>query len=154
MQPNKPSQRNRSKRCHSRQTSALDQRHGPTLGAPRSSQSQNGSRLLVHTTYTFRHHNTLPQRVDQTGEMSLLVRDWWQVLDSNQRRLSRRFYRPLPLAARATCRGPWTTTTPVKDSRGRGPYENWRHGDRQQRSERANRSVSGGRTFEWTSPLG
>jgi hypothetical protein len=31
---------------------------------------------------------------------------WWQVLGSNQRRLSRRFYRPLPLATRATCRGP------------------------------------------------
>ena len=30
-------------------------------------------------------------------------RRWWQVLDSNQGRLSRRFYRPLPLAARATC---------------------------------------------------
>src|SRR5664280_1361490 len=28
----------------------------------------------------------------------------WQVMDSNHRRLSRRFYRPLPLAARATCR--------------------------------------------------
>ena len=28
----------------------------------------------------------------------------WQVLDLNQRRQRRRFYRPLPLAARATCR--------------------------------------------------
>ncbi len=28
----------------------------------------------------------------------------WQVLGSNQRRLSRRFYRPLPLTTRATCR--------------------------------------------------
>src|SRR5260370_13682796 len=27
---------------------------------------------------------------------------WWRVMDSNHRRLSRRFYRPLPLAARAT----------------------------------------------------
>jgi hypothetical protein len=33
-------------------------------------------------------------------------RRWWQVLGSNQRRLSRRFYRPLPLATRATCRAP------------------------------------------------
>ena len=31
---------------------------------------------------------------------------WWQVLGSNQRRLSRRFYRPLPLATRATCQAP------------------------------------------------
>jgi hypothetical protein len=31
---------------------------------------------------------------------------WWQVLGSNQRRLSRRFYRPLPLATRATCLAP------------------------------------------------
>ena len=30
----------------------------------------------------------------------------WQVLGSNQRRLSRRFYRPLPLATRATCLAP------------------------------------------------
>ena len=30
----------------------------------------------------------------------------WQVLDSNQRRLSRRIYSPLPLAARATCHAP------------------------------------------------
>jgi hypothetical protein len=30
----------------------------------------------------------------------------WQVLGSNQRRLSRRFYRPLPLATRATCQAP------------------------------------------------
>ena len=29
--------------------------------------------------------------------------DWWQVQDSNLGRRSRRFYRPLPLAARATC---------------------------------------------------
>jgi hypothetical protein len=36
------------------------------------------------------------------GQFSLV----WQVLGSNQRRLSRRFYRPLPLATRATCRTP------------------------------------------------
>lgn len=29
----------------------------------------------------------------------------WQVLGSNQRRLRRRFYRPLPLSTRATCLG-------------------------------------------------
>jgi hypothetical protein len=28
---------------------------------------------------------------------------WWQVQGSNLGRLSRRFYRPLPLATRATC---------------------------------------------------
>jgi hypothetical protein len=41
---------------------------------------------------------------------------WWQVLGSNQRRLSRRFYRPLPLAARATCHMPSRRTGFVKDS--------------------------------------
>src|ERR1700727_1420421 len=41
---------------------------------------------------------------------------WWQVLGSNQRRLSRRFYRPLPLATRATCRAPLRRTGTVKDS--------------------------------------
>ena len=39
----------------------------------------------------------------------------WQVLGSNQRRLSRRFYRPLPLATRATCLVPSPDST-VKDS--------------------------------------
>jgi hypothetical protein len=37
--------------------------------------------------------------------LSRSSRWWWQVLDSNQRRRCRRFYRPLPLAARATCQG-------------------------------------------------
>jgi hypothetical protein len=37
-------------------------------------------------------------------------RRWWQVLGSNQRRLSRRFYRPLPLATRATCLAPPRST--------------------------------------------
>jgi hypothetical protein len=45
---------------------------------------------------------------------------WWQVLGSNQRRLSRRFYRPLPLATRATCLAPSRRTGTVKDS-GRAP---------------------------------
>jgi hypothetical protein len=31
---------------------------------------------------------------------------WWQVQGSNLGRLSRRFYRPLPLATRATCQVP------------------------------------------------
>ena len=41
---------------------------------------------------------------------------WWQVLGSNQRRRSRRFYRPLPLAARATCQGCRPLDGTVKDS--------------------------------------
>jgi hypothetical protein len=41
---------------------------------------------------------------------------WWQVLGSNQRRLSRRFYRPLPLATRATCRKPPARDGTLKDS--------------------------------------
>ena len=40
----------------------------------------------------------------------------WQVLGSNQRRLSRRFYRPLPLATRATCLKPSTKDGTLKDS--------------------------------------
>ena len=40
----------------------------------------------------------------------------WQVLGSNQRRLSRRFYRPLPLATRATCREPPSWDGTLKDS--------------------------------------
>ena len=40
----------------------------------------------------------------------------WQVLGSNQRRLSRRFYRPLPLATRATCRMPPRLCGTEKDS--------------------------------------
>jgi hypothetical protein len=47
----------------------------------------------------------------------------WQVLGSNQRRLSRRFYRPLPLATRATCRVP----------------QHWRH---RKDSPRRDRTVS------------
>src|SRR3990172_6413058 len=34
----------------------------------------------------------------------LLARKWWRGLDSNQRRLSQRFYRPSPLATRAPLR--------------------------------------------------
>ena len=44
------------------------------------------------------------------------LRRWWQVLGSNQRRLSRRFYRPLPLATRATCREPSAQDGTLKDS--------------------------------------
>jgi hypothetical protein len=49
-------------------------------------------------------------------QLTSYFRWWWQVLGSNQRRLSRRFYRPLPLAARATCRMPSRRTGTVKDS--------------------------------------
>ena len=46
---------------------------------------------------------TAPNHITRgRGPFSLV----WQVLGSNQRRLSRRFYRPLPLATRATCRRP------------------------------------------------
>ena len=46
---------------------------------------------------------TAPDHVTRGRRLS---RWWWQVLGSNQRRLSRRFYRPFPLATRATCRMP------------------------------------------------
>src|SRR5690625_1015317 len=38
------------------------------------------------------------------GEIRRPIGQQWQVKDSNLRRLSRRIYSPLPLAARATCR--------------------------------------------------
>ena len=41
---------------------------------------------------------------NKTGPESIRFGTWWQMLDSNQRRRCRRFYRPLPLAARATLR--------------------------------------------------
>ncbi len=68
---------------------------------------------------------------DTTGQthkrpltMYLLVRGLlcgvWQVKDSNLRRLSRRIYSPLPLAARATCRVmiPTWTWSWINDAQG------------------------------------
>jgi hypothetical protein len=64
---------------------------------------------------TATHHDTqrdksktarAPGYAQATGRF----RWWWQVLGSNQRRLSRRFYRPLPLATRATCLAPPAST--------------------------------------------
>ena len=45
-------------------------------------------------------------RLAENSQLAGRFRRWWQVLGSNQRRLSRRFYRPFPLATRATCRSP------------------------------------------------
>ena len=46
----------------------------------------------------------MPQRRSRGTEVPLSSAfDWWQVQGSNLGRLSRRFYRPLPLATRATC---------------------------------------------------
>src|SRR5690242_12944280 len=42
---------------------------------------------------------------------------WWQVQGSNLGRLSRRFYRPLPLATRATCQESAASDGTVQDSR-------------------------------------
>src|SRR6266705_5547215 len=60
---------------------------------------------------TAAHHDTQRDKRKKAREPGYAqatgrFRRWWQVLGSNQRRLSRRFYRPLPLAARATCRAP------------------------------------------------
>ena len=38
-----------------------------------------------------------------SSQLRVRFRWWWQVQGSNLGRLSRRFYRPLPLATRATC---------------------------------------------------
>jgi hypothetical protein len=78
---------------------------------------------------TAAHHETQRDKMKkarETGKIQLTgyFRRWWQVLGSNQRRLSRRFYRPLPLAARATCHMPSRRTGTVKDSGhgGRPPH--------------------------------
>ena len=86
-----------------------DGAHRPSLG--------HVSRPL----YVRGHRNTAPRsdykvthardrektaRLAENSQLPGRFRRWWQVLGSNQRRLSRRFYRPLPLATRATCREP------------------------------------------------
>ena len=63
-------------------------------------------------------------RIAENFQLAGRFRRWWQVLGSNQRRLSRRFYRPFPLATRATCRMP----------------QCWRH---RKDSRRRDRRVSG-----------
>jgi hypothetical protein len=62
----------------------------------------------VGLSWTQRDLVQLKAAARETGKTQLTgrFRRWWQVLGSNQRRLSRRFYRPLPLATRATCRAP------------------------------------------------
>ena len=70
---------------------------------------------------TMAHHDTRCDSTKAAREPGYTpvtgrFRRWWQVLGSNQRRLSRRFYRPLPLAARATCRAPPLPGGTVKDS--------------------------------------
>jgi hypothetical protein len=51
-------------------------------------------RLAAAHRETRRHNN---KKARETGKTQLTgyLRRWWQVLGSNQRRLSRRFYRPL-----------------------------------------------------------
>ena len=68
---------------------------------------------------TAAHHDTRRDKKETARRAAFpqragRFRRWWQVLGSNQRRLSRRFYRPLPLATRATCRLPQRGTE--KDS--------------------------------------
>jgi hypothetical protein len=55
-------------------------------------------------------------RIAADMQLAGRFRRWWQVLGSNQRRLSRRFYRPLPLATRATCLTPPDRDGTEKDS--------------------------------------
>jgi hypothetical protein len=84
----------------------------------RSSSPESVRHMSVTTAMqglTAAHHDTrrdksktarAPGYAQATGRF----RWWWQVLGSNQRRLSRRFYRPLPLATRATCLAPPAST--------------------------------------------
>jgi hypothetical protein len=54
-----------------------------------------------------------------SSQLRVHFRWWWQVQGSNLGRLSRRFYRPLPLATRATCQGTAASDGTVQDSRDR-----------------------------------
>src|SRR5215472_19362882 len=54
-----------------------------------------------------------------SSQLRVRFRWWWQVQGSNLGRLSRRFYRPLPLATRATCQGAAASDGTVQDSRDR-----------------------------------
>jgi hypothetical protein len=79
-----------------------DEEHAATASptSPRITQRD----LMPRTVCPFitRRHTAAIRADDEGAEF----RRWWQVLGSNQRRLCRRFYRPLPLATRATCLGP------------------------------------------------
>ena len=55
-------------------------------------------RLTAAHHATRRHNNKKARETGKTQLTGYLCR-WWQVLGSNQRRLSRRFYRELPCAA-------------------------------------------------------
>ena len=62
-----------------------------------------------------------------SSQIRVHFRWWWQVQGSNLGRLSRRFYRPLPLATRATCQEAAASDGTVQDSRdgvsrNNGPY--------------------------------
>ncbi len=70
---------------------------------------------LAGLSRTWRDIGRRPAR-RENSQLTGRLRRWWQVLGSNQRRLSRRFYRPLPLATRATCRASFRRTGTVKDS--------------------------------------
>ena len=56
-----------------------------------------------------------------SSQLRAHFRWWWQVQGSNLGRLSRRFYRPLPLATRATCQGTVASDGTVQDSRDSAP---------------------------------
>jgi hypothetical protein len=49
-------------------------------------------------------------RLAENFQLAGRFRRWWQVLGSNQRRLSRRFYRPLAMSARSERHRPGTAT--------------------------------------------
>jgi hypothetical protein len=83
--------------CSFRRPDRRDPSHVyPATSGIRSLLAASGC-MGLEVTRTAPNHITRGQ-----GQFSLV----WQVLGSNQRRLSRRFYRPLPLATRATCRKP------------------------------------------------
>jgi hypothetical protein len=85
----------------------MNHHNGRASGAVNRWLRPDSVRHMSVTTATQRltaaHHETQRDKTEKTREagypqLTGRFRRWWQVLGSNQRRLSRRFYRPFPPA--------------------------------------------------------